>query len=179
MKKDNIYMKILFPFIALFSMLMGSQITGIFSLLSQVNNRIDCQLLVIVLLTAYFYFDKSFYLLTVAAGIGMLFDIYFYELVGIYTICLPVMIIIFDKMVKITKTSLVNYFMFFVLCHLFIMYSSYFIKIIFGIVIPDFDPFIVLYVAPSLVLNSIIDLIFIFYGERYYLKFAKILQMNQ
>lgn len=171
--KKQLLAKIFFPIIALFFMLLGSQITNIFSFISGPNNRIDCQLLVLVFLTAYFYFGYSAYLVTVAVVIGAIYDIYFSELLGIYTICLPIMILIFHVLQKYVKPSILGYLMLFVFCHIFLIYSSYIIPIIFNVTKPDFIPYIVLYVAPTLVLNIIIDLGALFYGEKYYLNVTK------
>ena len=168
--------KCLFPFIALLSMIVGSQITNIFSFLSKQNNIIDCQLLVIVFLTAYFYFGYSTYLLVVATVIGAIFDLYFYELLGIYTICLPVMLVIFNFLIKYIKPSITGYFILFMLSHIWIMYSTYFIQVLFHISKLDMIPYVVLYVAPSLVLNAMLDLGFLFYGEQYYFNVTKRLQ---
>ena len=173
MKHKKIIANICFPIIALFSMLLGSQLTNVFSFISKPNNIIDCQLLIVVMLLGCLYFGYSSYILIIAVIIGMIYDLYFYELLGIYTICLPLMIVIFNYLRQYVRPILFNYFLLFMMCHLWMMYSSYFIQVIFKITNPDILSFIVLYLAPSIIVNAILDLTVLLYGERYYLNVTK------
>lgn len=162
-----------FPVLAVIVMLCDGQLTQLFASLSNQHNIIAPQLLLIFFLSGYFTFDCDGYLITTAIVVGILYDLYYYGVIGIYTLCLPLTIFLFSKLQPLIPRNIPMYLILFLLSHFWLMVTSYLLQVIFGIAPMDLLSYIVLYLAPSLLINAILDLIFLFYGDKYYFNVTK------
>lgn len=161
--------KIIFPFLGLFLMLVDGQITLVLTSISTQRNVFSSQLLLLLFITAYFYLGKSPYLLIWTTIFGVIYDLYYYGIIGIFTFCFPTMILLLDLSLKLVKPHLYSYLMVFLLCNIWVMYGSYFMELIFHLTDYDFLSYMILYVAPSLLLNAIFDAVALIYGRQFYL----------
>lgn len=163
------FFKWIFPFLALLFMLIDGQITLVLTSISTQRNVFSSQLLLLLFITAYFYLGKSTYLIVWTTIFGVIYDLYYYGIIGIFTFCFPVMILILDKCIHLIRPHIYSYLMVFLLCNIWVMYGSYFMELIFHLTNYDFMSYMILYVAPSLLLNAIFDLIALIYGREFYL----------
>lgn len=161
--------KIIFPFLGLLFMLIDGQITLVLTSMSTQRNVFSSQLLLLLFITAYFYLGKSAYLIVWTTLFGIIYDLYYYGIIGIFTLCFPLMILILDAILKLVKPHLYSYLMVFLLCNIWVMYGSYFMELIFNLTDYDFLSYMILYVAPSLLLNAIFDTVALIYGRKFYL----------
>lgn len=161
--------KIIFPIVSLFLMVLDGQLTMVLTGFSDMRNTCSVQLLLLWFIIAYFYLGNVAYIYIWTTVIGALYDLYYYGILGIHTLCFPMMLFILNLCKQYFPRTVPTYLVLFLLCNIWVMYASYFMQGIFGIIHIDMLSFMILYAAPTLLMATIIYLTALTYGRKFFL----------
>lgn len=166
--KQN-HFKALFPILALGLLLLDGRFTMMFSLFSNTRNICSVQFLLLLFIVAYFKVGAGPYLYAWTLIFGILYDLYYYGIIGIYAFCFPMMIFILQHISMYLKKNIPSYLMLFLLCTIWVLYGSYFMQVLFSLTQLDFLSYMILYVAPSLLFSTLMYYTALIYGKTFFL----------
>ena len=169
-EKNRRTMKWFFVLLSLFLLVIDGRITMMLSMFSEQRNTCGVQLLVLLFIIAYFYFGNIPYVYILATVVGILYDLYYYGIIGIHMFIFPVMIWLLHVLKPYFPRTMVTYLILFLLCSIWVIYANYLVQVIFNIIKPDFLSFMILYAAPTLLMSTIIYLVALLYGKNFFLK---------
>lgn len=163
-------MKWIFPIVSLFLLVIDGRITMMLSMFSEQRNICGVQLLVLLFIIGYFYFGNITYIYIWATLIGILYDLYYYGIIGIHMVIFPMIFVILNYVKPFIPKTIPTYTIFFLLCSIWVIYANYFIQVLFNIIHIDILGFMILYAAPTLLMSTIIYLITLVYGKSFFFK---------
>lgn len=170
-KEKNIrLMKWIFPILSLILLVVDGRLTMMLSMFSEQRNICNVQLLVLLFIIGYFYFGNIPYIYIWATIVGMIYDLYYYGILGIHMFIFPLMFVILHYALPYVPRTVPTYLILFLLCSIWVIYANYFVQGLFNIIHLDLLSFMILYAAPTLLMSTTIYLIALIYGRRFFLK---------
>lgn len=158
MKSSKAYVPYVLPILLFFLMLLDGHISNaILSMLSVPMSFTSC-LLLMVMMFATFQMNKA-YMVSLATIIGLLYDSYYYNVLGINLILFPliiwVMYFVFENVIPNTLTIILSFIIFVT----FLSLGRVFLLSIFGLTVTTILDVFTRNLAPTLLLNLILILI--------------------
>lgn len=168
MKKSDVsrYWMVLSLFLL---MLVDAQISNFLKQRFSDNIAINSSLLLLVLMFGTFRYSKR-YMLIVATFIGLLFDSYFYGVIGIYLLCLPLSVYLVFTIFNYVKPTIASLFLSFIIMITFVQSATVFIQTVFQVVKIDTGSFITENLGPTLIFNGVVFIILIYPLKKLFLK---------
>lgn len=150
--KENIVLKIWLPFLLLMTALLDGQISNMLRKAFDNQYVILSHFMLLGLILASLFFSRK-YLTTLSIILGLLVDNYYYGILGIVTVSLPITVSLAYWIFKYIKPSLASLFLSLVIFISLMDVSAYLIQVIFGLIKGDFINFIAQELGPTLIMN--------------------------
>lgn len=162
-------MKIYTPFLFFFLMLIDAQMTQRFISYSENPTVWRANLLLIFILFSARYLSKT-YLIWVALGIGVIFDLYYLGLIGIYAVILPLIVWIIFTLKKFLFENLLNLFFGMIIFITLFESMNVSLQLMFNLITVNPLYFITNLLGPTLLLNMILFFISFYPAKKLYWK---------
>lgn len=149
------------PLVLFILMLVDGQVSNFLRGMTQNQLVLNSHALIFILIFASFKVKKN-YLLTVSIILGLLFDNYYYGIIGIYMLCLPLMVLMLYKINESIKPSVFSILMSLIIFVTFIEGSTFFLQTIFQLIKGNPLTFITNVLGPTLLLNITLFVLLIY-----------------
>lgn len=150
--KDSVVIKIWLPFILLMATLLDAQISNILRLTFDNQYVILSHFMLLGLILASLFFKRG-YLMTLSIILGLIIDSYYYGILGIFTVSLPITVSLAYWIFKYVRPTIASLFLSLVIFITLMDSSAYFIQVIFNLIEGDFINFIARELGPTLIMN--------------------------
>lgn len=152
MMKENMVLKIWLPFILLMVTLLDGQISNLLRLAFDNQYVILSHFMLLGLILSSLYFKRG-YLTILAIILGLVTDSYYYGILGIFTVSLPITVSLAYWIFKYVEPTIASLFLSLVIFITMLDSSVYFIQVIFDLIEGDFIHFIARDLGPTLIMN--------------------------
>ncbi|MGX6962117.1 rod shape-determining protein MreD [Vagococcus xieshaowenii] len=150
--KENIVIKIWLPFLLLMVTLLDSQLSNILRIAFENQYVILSHFMLLGLILASLFFNQR-YMTILSIILGLIIDNYYYGILGIWTVSLPITVSIAYWIFKYIKPSIPSLFLSLVIFITLLDSSAYFIQVVFGLIEGNFINFIARELGPTLIMN--------------------------
>lgn len=153
MEKRSV-MSVLLPVILIVLMLLDGQISNI--LRGVTNNQLflNSHLLLIGLILGSLYFERK-YMVILSISIGILFDVYYYSIIGINMVSLPLTVLLIYVVFEYVRPSFISILLSLVIFITIMDSSAYLLQGLFGLINSDFLGFVTRNLGPTMILNGL------------------------
>ena len=148
------------PFAFFILMLLDGQLTRAFERFSADNLFMHSHMLLLALVLASFQLSER-YMLISATVLGMIMDSYYLGILGIYTLCLPLIVLVCYQVFSVLQPNVFTMMLAVVLFVTFLETSLLVIQGVFGLAAVEPVIFITRTLGPSLLLNLVLFLLLI------------------
>ena len=147
-------MRVLLPFILLLLMLLDGQISN--ALRPMFNNYfyLNSHLLLIGLVLGCLYYQRR-YMMSLAIFLGLFFDVYYYSIIGINMVSMPLTVLLIYIVFDYVKPSIFSILLSLVIFITIMDSSAYALQAIFKLIQTNTLGFVVRNLGPSLVMNGL------------------------
>ncbi|MBP1042964.1 rod shape-determining protein MreD [Vagococcus sp. BWB3-3] len=157
MEKKTI-MKIVLPFILIILMLLDGQISNLLRVATTDNIYLNSHLLLIGLILGCLNLNKQ-YIVIMSVILGVIFDVYYYSIIGINMVSLPLTVMLIYVVFDFVRPSVLSILLSLVIFITIMDSSAYFIQAIFKLINGDLLGFITRNLGPTLILNIFLFII--------------------
>jgi rod shape-determining protein MreD len=158
-KKET--MKYYLPVILFFCMLLDSHLSRFLQSVTNGAYVPNAHFLILILLCCSLTFSKR-YLLTATIILGIVFDMYYIGVVGIYAVAIPLTVLLMYALSHVIHTNVFTEFFSMIIFVTGFELFTLGIQLIFRLVTVNTTYFITQFLGPTLLLNMIIFALFIF-----------------
>ena len=124
-------------------------------MLIQSDVTLNFHLLLLAIIVATFYCKRS-YLIILTIIIGFLYDSYYYGILGIQMLALPLIVLLAYAIFSRVEPSFLSLFVSVIIFNSIMEFTVFFLQIIFKLVVANPTDFVVEVLGPTLLLNSIV-----------------------
>lgn len=150
--------KLIFPLIYFCLFLLDGQATHLLRLMF--GNHTSAKVFFIVLILIYAVDHYPFnYLLFLTIIIGLFYDSYYYGVIGVYMLCLPLTLWLIKTLKQMLPKGIVSIGIITIISITFIELSSYIIRTVFQLTSGSLTTFIANSLGPSLLINLLIVMV--------------------
>lgn len=153
-------MRVLLPFILLLLMLLDGQISHSLRPVSNNYLYLNSHLMLIGLVIGCLYYQKR-YMVTLAVFLGLFFDVYYYSIIGINVVAMPLTVLLIYVVFDYVRPSIISILLSLVIFITIMDSSAYILQAIFKIIKGDTLGFVVKNLGPTLVMNGIFFILLI------------------
>lgn len=157
MEKNNTY-KLLFPVFLFLIMLIDGQITMNMRAPMGNDSFLNSHLLLICLVVGGMGLSKKYMIIT-ATILGLLFDMYYYGIVGINMAVLPATVLLIHFVFKYVPVNIISIILSLIVFITIMEGSAYLLQVVFNLRRPDFLMFIANNLGPTLIFNVFLCLV--------------------
>lgn len=159
MKQPKVYY--FAPFVFFFLLLLDGQLTRLLDTWTKNIHIANAHFLLLAFLVAAAYLPKG-YLLITAFIMGLIYDMYYVGVVGVYALIIPVIVLLMYTFQNTIQQNLFTLFFSMIIFVTLFETASLLIQMVFKLAEVDSMYFITRFLGPTLLLNMIIFVIFIF-----------------
>lgn len=150
--------KLIFPLIYFCLFLLDGQATHLLRLM--LGNHTSAKTFFIVLILIYAVDHYPFnYLLGLTIVIGLFYDSYYYGVIGVYMVCLPLTLWLIKTLKQVLPDGTLTIGIITIIAITFIELSSYLIRTVFQLTSGSLTTFIATSLGPSLLVNLLIVMV--------------------
>lgn len=153
--------KLIFPLFYFFAFLLDGQTTHLLRIFFGDNTSVKMYFIVLLMIYAVNYFPFK-YLLSLTIIIGLLYDSYYYGVIGVYMVCFPLTLWLVETLTRVLSKSYFSTGVITLLAITFIELSSYSIRSVFQLTSETLTTFIASSLGPSLIINLLFVMIICF-----------------
>lgn len=153
--------KVTLPFVLVIVMLLDGQISNNLRLLTNNTIYFNSHLLLLGLILASLHFSKR-YMMILSVCIGILFDVYYYSLVGINMVSLPVTVLLIYMVFNHIEPSIISISISLVIFITIMDASAYMLPVIFKLINGNILEFIAKNLGPTLLFNVVMFLLLVY-----------------
>lgn len=157
MEKKTI-MKIILPFILITLMLIDGQLSNALRVMTHNSVYLNSHLLLIGLILGCLNLEK-YYLVSLSIILGVIFDVYYYSIIGINMVSMPLTVMLIYVVFDYVKPSILSILLSLVIFITIMDSSAYFIQAIFKLIDGNVLEFITRNLGPTLIMNGILFII--------------------
>lgn len=158
MKKENLAIKFMFPIFLVITMLLDAQVSNLLRRVTESHMFILSHFLLIVLILGSIFYSKR-YMVVLSVVLGLLFDSYYYSILGINTVSIPLTVVliywVFDYIEPTLPSLLLSLVVFITIMDV----SGYLIQVVFNLIKGDFIGFVTKQLGPTYFANIVAFLI--------------------
>ncbi|WEG75525.1 rod shape-determining protein MreD [Vagococcus intermedius] len=149
------------PIILVVVMLLDGQISNNLRLLTDNTIYFNSHLLLLGLILASLHFSKR-YMMILSVCVGILFDVYYYSLVGINMVSLPLTVLLIYMVFKYIEPSIVSISISLVVFITIMDTSAYMLPVVFKLINGNIFEFIAKNLGPTLLFNVVMFLLLVY-----------------
>lgn len=158
MEKKTI-MKFILPLILIVLMLLDGQLSNLWRIVTSNYVYLNSHLLLMGLILGCLNLNKR-YIIIMSIVLGILFDIYYYSIIGINMVSLPLTVWLIYGVFDYVKPSILSILLSLVIFITIMDSSAYLIQAIFKLINGDVLSFITQNLGPTLIMNILLFIIF-------------------
>lgn len=151
-------MKIALPFILIILMLIDGQLSNLLRVVTSNTLYLNSHLLLIGLILGCLNLDKR-YIVVMSVVLGVIFDVYYYSIIGINMVSLPLTVMLIYVVFDYVRPSIFSILISLVIFITIMDGSAYLIQSIFKLINGDLLGFITRNLGPTLIMNIFLFII--------------------
>lgn len=151
-------MKMALPFILIILMLLDGQISNLLRVATTNAVYLNSHLLLIGLILGCLNLNKR-YLVVMSIVLGIIFDVYYYSIIGINMVSLPLTVMLIYVVFDYVRPSILSILLSLVIFITIMDSSAYLIQAVFKLINGDLLGFITRNLGPTLIMNVILFVI--------------------
>ncbi len=153
-------------------MLVDGQVSNFLRISVENEITLNCHLLLLIMLFGSFQCSKQF-LVICATIFGALYDNYYYSIIGINMLCLPLLVYMIYTIFEYIEPSVFSLLLTFIICVTFMEVATLLMGIAFKLIDVDILYFITNVLGPTLLLNVTIFVLLIYPMKKFFLDKAE------
>lgn len=153
------------PIVYLCCMLVDGQLTAFLRNLTQGQLFMNAHLLILLLMVTSFRFSKAYNCIA-ALCLGLLFDSYYIGVIGIYSLCLPIFMLIHYHIFEEIEPTILTLLLGFIVSITFVEVSTFIVQVIFQLADGEIVALVTKVLGPTLLFNSALFIVFIYPMKR-------------
>lgn len=155
------YLKYIAPPLLFIFMLLDAHVDRLFTHFFSDNYQMNAHIMILVLLIVSEFLDKWFVIGTMLI-IGILYDLYYIGVIGIYAVILPLSVALIYLFGKVIHQSLLTTFFSMIIFVTFFELGSTLIQMVFQLARVNNQLFVTRFLGPTLVLNILLFILLVF-----------------
>lgn len=144
----------IYPVLLGVMMLADAQISNVLRIATKNEVFLNSHLFLIGLILGCFYYSRR-YMMSIAIVLGLIFDMYYYGILGINTVSFPLTVMLIYFVFTYIKPSISMIFISLVIFITIMDSSIYIIQLIFNLIQSNTQAFIVRQLGPTMLLNMV------------------------
>ena len=146
------------PLILLILMLADGQLSNLLRATTNNYFYLNSHLLLIGLILGSLYYNKR-YMVVLSIVIGIIFDVYYYSIIGINMVSLPLTVLLIYVVFEYVRPSIISILLSLVIFITIMDSSAYLLQALFELIDSDLLGFITRNLGPTLIMNSLLFLV--------------------